>query len=87
MEDTSNNTFVLVINNEGVRSLVNIAHISHIKEVMSADRVTGVTAKILGNDQYNYIAAGPDSSQYFTWLMSKLNTLNYWEHVHEEDGI
>ena len=77
-------TFILVIDSEGGRSLVNASHITKIKEVATPGGVPAVTAKVLGEPAAGYIAAGPDSPDYFTWLMNELDTLNYWERTHEE---
>lgn len=77
-------TFVLVIDNEGVRTLINAAHITKIKETVTPGGVPAITAKVLGESKVGFIAAGPDSPEYFTWLMGKLDTLNFWEDTHEE---
>ncbi|MHC4412309.1 MAG: hypothetical protein ACYSW6_04940 [Planctomycetota bacterium] len=77
-------TFILVIDSEGVRSLVNASHITKIGEIVTAGGVPAVTAKILGQEKPGFIAAGPDSLEYFTWLMDELDTLDFWEHTHEE---
>lgn len=80
-------TFILVIDNEGVRSLVNALHITKIKEIVTPGGVPAVTAKVLGEAKAGFIAAGPDSPEYFTWLMNELDTLNFWEDTDEErDG-
>ncbi len=84
MEIDERPTFILVIDSEGVRTLINAAHITKIKEVVTPGGVPAVTAKILGQSEAGYIAAGPDSPEYFTWLMNELNTLSFWEHTHEE---
>ena len=77
-------TFILVIDDKGVRTLINAAHITKIKENVTPGGVPAVTAKVLGESQAGFIAAGPDSPEYFTWLMGKLDTLNFWEDAHEE---
>ena len=77
-------TFILIIDGEGVRSLVNASHITKVSETVTSGGVPAVTAKVLGEPKVGFIAAGPDSPEYFTWLKNELDTLDYWERSHEE---
>ena len=79
--------FILIVDGNGLESLINLADISHIKEdehQMSGQPI--VTAKIDGIENRAILCAGPEAHKYFTWLKSIVNLHDYYKSkMHSND--